>query len=67
MVLTILGAQMIATRKYRGFIVFVFADAFLLPPLVAAHIWSNVLLIVVYFFMNFVGMYNHRREIFNVS
>ncbi len=67
MVLTILGAQMIATRRYRGFIIFVFADAFLLPPLIHAHIWSNVCLIVVYFFMNFVGICSHWKEIRNVQ
>ena len=67
MVLTITGAQMIATRRYRGFIVFVFADAFLLPPLIQAHIWSNVILVGVYFFLNFQGIKSHWKEIRNVS
>jgi len=65
MVLTILGAQMVATRRYRGFVIFIFADAFLLPPLIAAHIWSNVVLVSAYFLMNFQAVRSHWKEICN--
>jgi hypothetical protein len=58
MVLSLAAAFYVARgTMYFGFLLFLLADALLLPVQVTSHVWSQVVLLIAYALINFYAIF----------
>jgi hypothetical protein len=61
---SITGAWMVAHKNPRGFYFFLVADVLFIGIQLYTKIWSQATVLVIYFAISAIGVWNARKELF---